>query len=524
MAEHTVLALPVDGRPVTREQVQMVARIADCNLLCPPVEALGHFRNAADRDQLADWVAQNAPVADGFIFSLDMLVYGGLVPSRFIEDEQSALSERLQLLVDLKRRYPDKPLYGFCATMRMSNNNENEEEKLYWADYGTDIWAWSFHSDRFSCTGDVEDREQAEAAQKRIPESVQRDYLDTRARNLAVTREVLTLVEDGVIDRLILPQDDTAEYGFNIAERRQLQQQVVERKLQQRVLIYPGADEVIYTLLVHQLQSLRRQKNTQVQPLRIALRPHHRAALEEMVARYEDRPVMESIRCQIGAAGAQLVNEESEADVVIAVHCRGSVQGDWAMQYPLSEDLGIDSDWVGQLQQDLIQNKQLVALLDLAYANGGDPELIALLQTANLQETSQAVLPALAAYSGWNTASNSIGSLVAQLCARLGRPQTAVSPPHNQHLLATRLLDDYLYQSRLRQSLRARQQEQQLADGDLPALEDIYLPVARQWLEQQGFSTVTLDSVYFPWNRSFEVGLCTALREPVSLEVGEETA
>ena len=31
--------------------------------------------------------------------------------------------------------------------------------------------------------------------------------------------------------RLILPQDDTAEYGFNIAERRQLQQQIEARGL-----------------------------------------------------------------------------------------------------------------------------------------------------------------------------------------------------------------------------------------------------------------------------------------------------
>ena len=504
MPKRKIVALPVDGRPVTREQVQMVARIADCELICPAVEALGHFRDAADRDLLAEWVLQHADAADGFIFSLDMLVYGGLVPSRFIEDEQQALIARLDLLLDLKRRYPDKPLYGFCATMRMSNNNENEEEKLYWAQHGEDIWSWSFYSDRYACLRSEEDRLQAEAARARVPEEIQRDYLLTRQRNFAVTEAVLSLVESGVIDRLVLPQDDTAEFGFNIAERRQLQQQVEDRQLQQKVLIYPGADEVIYTLMVHQLQSLRRQQQETAEPLRIVLRPHHPQALEKMVARYEDRPVMDSIRCQIEAAGAVLVEDQEEADVVIAVHCRGSVQGDWAMQYPLGEDLGLDSFWVARLQQDLETSEIPVALLDLAYANGGDPELI-----SALVDGSPSILTALHGYSGWNTASNSIGSLVAQLCARgLRRTETE---EHNQHLLATRLLDDYLYQSRLRQSVRAQQQQSGVADGDVATLESAYLPVAREWLDQQGFRRVELQGVYFPWHRSFEIGLHTKL-------------
>ena len=506
MAKYKILALPVDGRPVTREQVQMVARIANCEVLCPPVQSLGHFRDAADRNLLASWVAQHADAVDGFIFSLDMLIYGGLVPSRFIADSQQALTARLGLLTGLKASYPDKPLYGFCATMRMSNNNENEEEKRYWAQYGTDIWAWSFHSDRYACTGNTQGQERAAIAKSRIPKEIQRDYLDTRARNFGVTREVLALVERGIIDRLILPQDDTAEYGFNIAERRQLQQWVAERNLQHSILIYPGADEVIYTLLVHQLQTLEQRKSGRVAALRVALRPHHPGALASMVARYEDRPVMESIRCQIHAAGAELVADEPAADVVIAVHCRGAMQGDWAMQYPLGEDLGLDAHWVAQLKQDLKEKRRPVALLDLAYANGGDPDLV-----AALEETPGAGLADLQAYSGWNTASNSVGSLVAQLCAGMGEQECAEQKAYNQHLLATRLLDDYLYQSRLRQALRAVQQERGLDDGDRLALEQVYVATARQWLQQQGFASVSLESVYFPWSRSFEIGLRTSL-------------
>ncbi|WP_226704241.1 DUF4127 family protein [Microbulbifer elongatus] len=514
-----ILALPVDGRPVTREQVQFVAGIADCELLCPSVEALGHFREEADRDRLAEWVSGNAADVDGFLFSLDMLVYGGLVPSRFIDDSTESLRARLDLLKELKQRYPDKPLYAFCATMRMSNNNENEEEKLYWAEHGTDIWNWSFYSDRFACTGNEQDRERAEWAKNRIPGHIQRDYLETRARNFSITKDILALVEEGIVDRLVLPQDDTAEYGFNIAERRQLQQLVDDRKLDKAVLVYPGADEVIYTLLVHQLQLLDQQHSDEVTPLRIALRPHHTGALAKMVARYEDRPVMESIRCQIDAAGAQLVDRESEADVVIAIHCRGVIQGDWAMQYPLEEDLGLDHDWVVQLVTDLKERQKPLALLDLAYANGGDPELMAV-----LEQQAGAGISALRAYAGWNTASNSIGSLVAQLCASLRTPASDEGKAHNQHLLVTRLLDDYLYQSRLRQSLRATQKARDLPDGDVTALNEVYFTSATEWLERQGFDAVQLHSVYFPWQRSFEIGLRTTVDLPSLSEPQERFA
>ncbi|NJR71955.1 MAG: DUF4127 family protein, partial [Gammaproteobacteria bacterium] len=105
----------------------------------------------ADRDQLAAWLLQNAGDADGFVLSLDMLIYGGLVPSRFITDSESDLLARLSSLKLLKQRYPLRPLYAFIATMRLSNNNINEEEKTYWDKYGELIWRWSFYEDPICC-------------------------------------------------------------------------------------------------------------------------------------------------------------------------------------------------------------------------------------------------------------------------------------------------------------------------------------------------------------------------------------
>ncbi|GMG86469.1 DUF4127 family protein [Biformimicrobium ophioploci] len=504
MAAKTIVALPVDGRPVTREQVQMLARIADCELVCPAVEDLGYFREPANREFLRSWVLEHAPGADGFIFSIDMLVYGGLVPSRFVEDDYETLLGFLELLQELRAAWPDKPVYAFCATMRLSNNNENEEEKLYWSEYGELIWQWSFFSDRYQCLQQDGDMGVAERARAAIPASVRDDYLRTRKRNFSVTCRVLELVREGVIDRLVLPQDDTAEYGFNIAERRTLQSVIAGMGLEDRVLVYPGADEVIYTLLAFQLQVLG-----VVHAPRIVLSPHHPDALEQMVARYEDRPVLESVHCQLAAAGALVAEGIGQADVVLAIHCQGSGQGDWAMGGEVAPALGNDPAWLRQLA---VSDKP-VALLDLAYANGGDPALLAELALAPDD---------LLAYAGWNTASNSIGSLVAQICVAQGRcgPGQA-GRVHNRHLLATRLLDDYLYQSGLRGKLRAGIDERCCSPEQLlQRLRALYPGTARQWLQEQGFCDIELRDVYLPWRRSFEIGLRTEIVERQSQQAG----
>ncbi len=53
-----------------------------------------------------------------------------------------------------------------------------------------------------------------------IPNSVYEDYLQGRKRNHAVNRAMLDWLAEGVFDYLLLPQDDTADYGWNIAEAR----------------------------------------------------------------------------------------------------------------------------------------------------------------------------------------------------------------------------------------------------------------------------------------------------------------
>ncbi len=490
MLTRRILALPVDGRPVVRAQVVDLLATAGWSLIVPNAGQLGHFRAAANCDSLATWLNEGAAAVDGFVLSLDMLLYGGLVPSRFIEVDRSTLAARLAMIKILKTRFPQKPIYAFIATMRLSNNNVNEEEKTYWDKFGTLIWQWSFYSDRFSQLGDENDQLLANHAQKQIPQPIREDYLATRERNFSMTLDALQMVEDGLIDRLILPQDDTAAFGFNIAERRRLDDIVAKRRLQDRVLIYPGADEVIHTLCAHMVSSLEQRPT-------LAVYPHlsDPVGFNTLRALYEDRPISESVACQISAVSAQMVTAADTADVILAIHTSGDAQGDWAMRKPLPRPHAITDDWLSALSRFHAQGKPIL-VLDIAYANGGDPALIAALQ-------STLPLNSLAGYAGWNTASNSAGGLAAQCVLAQGHYDTLA----NRQVTTLRLLEDYFYQAQQRQLIRDAIDELSHSPDSLDA------EVARQfrvpanaWAAQQGLD-FRVASVNMPWQRTFEIDI-----------------
>jgi len=482
----TLIGLPVDGRPVVRAQVQQLVALAPgFELRCPAIDELGDFRLPADRDALATWLRAQADEAAGWVLSLDMLVYGGLIPSRFVADDEAALRERLALLRELRR--PGVPLTAFAATMRISNNCVADEEKPYWNPHGADLWAWSFHSDRHAQTGDGESLALAEAAAARVPEGIRADYRATRARNLAINRAALDLVAQGVIDRLVLPQDDTAEYGFNIAERRALQAEVLARGLQDRVLIYPGADEVMHTLAAWVVGRLRGDA-----PLRLRLLPTDAAHWQRLVPLYEDRPLPDALAAQLQAVGALAV--DAGEDALLLVHSQGPAQGDWAMRQPLPQRVGVDAAVWPQLAA-----APAVAVADDAHANGGDPVFVAELAARH-------PLTELAGYAGWNTSSNRIGSLLAQLVLARGRwAQRA-----NQAVVALRLAEDLQWQARLRQALRDQVDETRSPAGLVEATaQQLMLTEANAWLATMGFPQ-RIQRAWLPWRRSFEIGLDVA--------------
>ncbi|MDT9026918.1 DUF4127 family protein [Rossellomorea yichunensis] len=496
-----IALLPVDGRPVTRELPKQIASIGNWEVLIPHKDLLGFLKEPGDMAALEKWMWKVAPEVDGFVLSIDMLGYGGLVPSRVCLDGKETIIQRIGILRALKEKYPDKALMAFSSTMRISNNYVNEEEKEYWCDYGVELWEYSYHFHRFEKTGHDDSNLRVRDLQNKIPSDILEDYLSTRLKNYQVNESLLEMVEDKTIDVLVFPQDDTSEYGLNIGEQEELSDKVAHRELFQNVFIYPGADEVANTLVAKMIYQLEQVDFPTFYPVYSG----ETGALS--TAMYEDRPICESVKGQIHAFGGYTVDQAGEADIVFAVNVPGKRQGDLALQKFLGE---VDTphrnigEWIKRIAHYLRQDK-LVAVADTAYANGVDPRMLPRL--LGEIEVSQ-----LAGFGGWNTAGNTLGTVVAQ-AAMVHLQKKKPSLPQEEvkarilEEMTLRLLDEYVYQSIVRQQVRAGTDESAVSHEELlNRVKELFLKESVTFLTKYGLD-FPLKEIYLPWKRTFEIGL-----------------
>ena len=100
-----ILLLPLDERPCNfLYPALMVEKCTDVQLLLPPKELMGSKKRPAPFLLLAQWLGKNFSCCDYAVISIDMLVYGGIVPSRLHHQTTRECLDRLHLLADLRAR------------------------------------------------------------------------------------------------------------------------------------------------------------------------------------------------------------------------------------------------------------------------------------------------------------------------------------------------------------------------------------------------------------------------------------
>ncbi|WP_217586541.1 DUF4127 family protein [Lentibacillus saliphilus] len=491
----TLALIPVDARPVTYDLPKDLAEIAGWNVLTPPKEKLGFLKTPADYSSLFNWLESIASQIDGLIVSMDMILYGGLVPSRVNRDDAETIAARLNRLRDIKKHYPDLKIMAFSSTMRLSNSYVNEEEKDYWNEYGKEIYTYSFHYHRLKTYGQKEDAEIVNDMMEKIPATILSDYLGTRKRHFNMNLSLIEQVTNGVIDLLIFPQDDTSEFGLNIMEQGQLKAEVAHNKLYDRIYIYPGADEVSSVLTARMIYTLEQEAFPTFYPIYSGLQ----GSLS--IAMYEDRSIQESVKGQVFAFGGHTTETPTEADIILGVNVPGGQQGDLALQIKLND---VDTnnrnigEWLRKLRYYYDKGKPL-AVIDVAYANGADPAMIP-------QLNMLFSLTDLAGFAAWNTAGNTIGTVVAQSAlVHLAKKQHLQTDDLKHKQLLLRLLDDYVYQSIVRKRVREDVDESTMtAERLLENVTEHFKAKADTILDKSGFR---ISHIYLPWDRTFEIGI-----------------
>ena len=160
-----------------------------------------------------------------------------------------------------------------------------------------------------------------------------------------------------------------------------------------------------------------------------------------------------------------------------------------------------------QFMNDCLQRKIPVGILDNAYTNGGELQLLRVLNR-------QRNLMKLTAYAGWNTSANSMGTVLAQLVNR--QHQNNIEAAEN--FLIERYIEDFGYDA----VVRGYVTEQVLPQWEMnyfycaeprgKAAEAIKAEL-QKFIEKELTSVadcVTLKEIWLPWSRMFEIGLTAA--------------
>lgn len=473
-----IVHLPLDSRPCNVLFPLQLAEWCGHTCVTPAKEEMDFFAQAASFEASRGFLLREAPQADAMVVSADHLCYGSLLASRQDDVSADKALERLELLVKLHQEYPEIPIYVYSVIMRSSIST------LYAGDLDAynAMTEYSVYSDRAAQTGAAEDALKAQNAKDRLPRAVLTRYEKARARNHAVNCRCVELAAQGVICSLTLLQEDAQVYGFHKGEQRALLKRCAETSTG-NVWLHNGADEG-GALTV--MKAIARKHA----PLKIAVK-YLGWEHADFVACYEDRPFDENVVDSAAYAGLTV---DSESQDVLAVCCPpDGIQTDWPKKEH-EEGLKRQAEEIAAM----CSAGKNVYLLDVTRANGGSPALLRYLWERMPQ------LP-LAGYSAWNTASNALGTAIAQMMSDRTAGKT------NRCFFWERVLDDLVYQGVVRAELNdvlTAAGEDPFRLKDQRGAEKLLERLMKNCVESEpAYALIPPYRVSLPWNRTFEAEL-----------------
>ncbi len=482
--------LPLDDRPVTRDAFLALAAIAGCEVVTPPRPLLGSRRIPANVEALWEWVGAEGAEADLLIGSAELVIYGGLVPSRIGHDPLARGLALAARWAETRRRAPHRRLLLAASNLRLPSTPDATEEPLYWEEYGPLIYQYSYHLDRYDMTGDPASRDLAKAAGEAVPAAILSDVRTRRARNLTILLSLVDLAARGVLEGLLVGQDDAAEFGLTRRDLRAIEDAITDRGAARRAWVTYGTDELAVRLLARAVLAERG-----VRPgVRVMYScPENRGA----IPRYEGQALDLTVTSHITTAGCQRV--PSGGDYTLFVHNFPGAQEEAPYQQPYDiEELAPFWDALAAAASTGLP----CGIADVKYSNGADRTFV-----GRLLEVPQAY--GVRAYGGWNTTSNTLGMALTQMLLPEG--------PANRAFTILRLLDDWAYQAVVRQRL-AQEILPRYPGATAQDIGPALLPCAasaREWLVREFVPPlercfgcrIAIERMAFPWNRLFEVGL-----------------
>lgn len=487
----TILYVPQDDRPVDYEYTVSTAEEAGYQVLTPPAQYLSGMNFHGSPDKLMAWVDANAGKADAMVLSIDSLVYGGLVDSRKHNLPMETLTARLEKVEALHKSHKKVPIYVFSTVMRSPWAGGKGVEPDYYLTMGSDIYQLASLQAKMDEEGlNPQERNDWFAIMRRVPMEYLQDWYNRRRKNMSINYRLIDDARKGVFTYYSLGHDDNSVSTQSSLESKYLEM-AGDGIPKTAFGSFPGADQLGLLLITRASNDFNNYhpKITVIYPL---------GGGEKTVPRYDGQAIGKTIASHVEAIGGTMVDNE-RPDLLLAVNTpltTSTTESGNFENFPIM--LQSTRDFLTQIEK-AVNLGIPVSIVDMAFSNGSDNTLVYGLYQDQMMYR-------LAAYNGWNTASNSVGYGIAQ--GVLSKYMTADA---HRDMLTTQYLDNWAYQANVRDYIYRMQQklEAGVVTQYYPTLNEELQSRTKEQLQRYASTYLGIDpktvDVTLPWQRLFEV-------------------
>lgn len=488
-----IVLLPLDERPCNLLFPEKLFSHGDIQIVSP--QKLGNKKKPASNEAINEFLKKECKDADGLVISMDMLLYGGLIPSRLHHESKETLLERLHVLKEIRNENKKLVIYAFQVIMRCPDYSSDDEEPDYYKIYGSKIHnlGVAVHLSRLGIDSEVS----VGKALETVDANCLDDYISRRELNRYMNVKTLQMARDGVIDELVIPQDDSSRYGYAALDQKVVREKIIQYNMEDRVLMYPGADEVELTLISRMLNCLTNKKP------KVYVKYVSEMA-RTIIPLYEGCSLSNTVKYHILSAGAQVTESYEQADAILFITAPAGHMEEAATQPSEKPEYCVERNLAEMMDllKHCLEQKKIVTIADNAYANGGDLGIIKMLNYNGL-------LMDIDGYAGWNTSANTMGTAIAQAVESylFGKSQ------EHQTFLAERYIEDVGYCSVVRKNVTEKLPEH-MNYFDVREPEGMAAKMVKEELEEFVKRELTsiedrvrIKKATMPWSRMFEVNL-----------------
>ena len=382
-----ILLVPLDARPPCRDFVINGGSIINRSIITPPTEYMDYYTQPGDTRALRQWLSEETERASAVILSVDQLLSGGLLAAREAHISAADITGLAGYLRTLHAAHPNVPLHAFYILPRAipQDGLEGWRERRALLAYARLLGR--------AGEGLPVDTDKMERLRRDFPPEYLQKYLAHYDESTALATMLIGLTEEGVLTRLVLGQDDGEPYSVGNLKKAELAALLKQKNIApNKAAIVHGADELALSMLA--CLAVDELRTRGASPPRVALR-YADAAMSDAVFPFMAISNAGAAREKLALLGA--VPADADSDMTLLI-CAGDSDAD---------TLGTRATTAAAVKSMLAGGKH-VALVDLSRHFRAEETLLPVLIEKRVP------INALTAYAGWNTASNAIGTALAQ--------------------------------------------------------------------------------------------------------------